>query len=187
MLGNTLETRGTYWEPNGNPLRTWRELSENTFGNQGKMKKNPPTPQLEKARHLGCMLGPSHGLHEISLHKRVRHLFLSQANTVCKEHPTSIINWGYLFCFILISWGCLISPTSFFCIEPIWLAHRDKKKLKLWSLPRIEDSMERRSASPFGFSCLLAHVFGPCMVLHKTTQHGSTFFLILQKNLAMFF
>jgi hypothetical protein len=43
------------------------ELSENTFGNQGKMKKNPLTTQLEKARHLGCMLGPSHWLHEKSL------------------------------------------------------------------------------------------------------------------------
>jgi hypothetical protein len=45
-LGNILRTFS---------LGTWRELSENTFGKQGIMKKNPPTPQLEKARHLGCM------------------------------------------------------------------------------------------------------------------------------------
>ncbi len=32
---------------------------------------------------------------------------------------------------------------------PIWLAHC-KKKLKLWRLPKIEDSMEKWSASPFG-------------------------------------
>jgi hypothetical protein len=30
------------------------------------------------------------------------------------------------------------------------LAHDPKKKLKLWRLPNIEDSMERWSASPFG-------------------------------------
>jgi hypothetical protein len=39
------------------------------------MKKNPPTRQLEKARHLGCMLGPSHWLYEISLSKTVGHHF----------------------------------------------------------------------------------------------------------------
>jgi len=37
----------------------------------------------------------------------------------------------------------------FFGNEPIWLAHC-KKKFKLWRLPKIEDSMERWSASPFG-------------------------------------
>jgi hypothetical protein len=62
-------------------------------------------------------------------------------------------------CFILISWGCRTSPTLlhlcffFFCNEPIWLAHR-KKKLKLWRLPKIEDSMEWWSASP-----PLAHLY----------------------------
>jgi hypothetical protein len=35
--------------------------------------------------------------------------------------------------------------------------------------------------------CLLAHVFRPCMGLHKTTQARFYIFLILQKNLAMFF
>ncbi len=37
------------------------------------------------------------------------------------------------------------------------------------------------------FPCLLAHVFRPCMGLHKTTQARFYIFLILQKNLAMFF
>jgi len=36
---------------------------------------------------------------------------LASANSPCKEH---LFNWGYLFCFILISWGCLTSPTFFF-------------------------------------------------------------------------
>jgi len=38
---------------------------------------------------------------------------------------------GYLFCFKLISWGCLTSSTFYFGNEPIWLAHRKKKK-KSW-------------------------------------------------------
>jgi hypothetical protein len=75
------------------------ELSENTFGNQGKMKKNPLATQLEKARHLGCMLGPSHWLHEKSLFKKSLSPFLAQVNTACKEQPTSIINWGELILF----------------------------------------------------------------------------------------
>jgi hypothetical protein len=33
------------------------------------------------------------------------------------------------------------------------------------------------------FSCLLALVFRPCMVLHETTQHGSTCFLYSAKEL----
>jgi hypothetical protein len=42
-------------------------------------KKSPPSPHPnlkgKKARHLQFMLGPSHWLHEISLHKRVCHHF----------------------------------------------------------------------------------------------------------------
>jgi hypothetical protein len=43
------------------------------IGNQGKMKKKLFSLQLKrkkKTRHLECMLGPSHWLHEISCHKR---------------------------------------------------------------------------------------------------------------------
>jgi len=109
--------------------------------------------------------------------------FLARANTTCKEQLTSIINWAYLFCFIIICWGCLTSSTLFFCNKPIWLAHCKKNLLKLWRFPKIEDYIERWSASP-GFSCLLAHVVGPCMVLHKTTQHGSTCFFNYAKELS---
>jgi hypothetical protein len=38
------------------------------------------------------------------------------------------------YLFRLINWECLTSPT-FFCNDPIWLAHC-KKKLKLWKLPK---------------------------------------------------
>jgi hypothetical protein len=40
------------------------EHSENILGTQGKMKKNPSHPKLKwkKARHLECLLGPSHWL-----------------------------------------------------------------------------------------------------------------------------
>ncbi len=78
-----------------------------------------------------------HWLHEISIFKTVDHHF-----------QLGLINWVYFLCFILISWGCLTSPTSFFfgCKEPIWLAHC-QKKLKLWRLPKIEDSLKRWSVS----------------------------------------
>jgi hypothetical protein len=33
------------------------------------------------------------------------------------------------------------------------------------------------------FSCLLAHVFRPCMVLHRNRQHGSTRFFHSAKQL----
>jgi hypothetical protein len=61
----------------------------------------------------------------------------------------------YLFCFILVvSWGCLISPTFFFvCNEPIRLAHHKKKELKLWRLSKIEDYMEIMVPPP------LAHLY----------------------------
>jgi len=41
------------------------------------LSSNPTTALLKgkKARHLECLLGPSHWLHEISLPKRVHHHF----------------------------------------------------------------------------------------------------------------
>jgi len=38
------------------------------------------------------------------------------------------------------------------------------------------------------FSCLLAHVFRPCMVLHKTTHHSSTcyFYSAKEHNIVLF-
>ncbi len=46
---------------------------------------------------------------------------------------------NYLFCSVLISWGCLTCSTFFsfflffFCNESIWLAHHKKKKKKSWN------------------------------------------------------
>jgi hypothetical protein len=93
MLGNTLGTWGTYlkplkihWELKGHILRTHRE--------QGGKKFLPPHPNLKskkKARHIECMLGPSHWLHEISLPRRVCHYF-----------------WPGLMPYLVIYRGCWI-------------------------------------------------------------------------------
>jgi hypothetical protein len=66
------------------------------------MKKNPSLPKLKKkkGRHLECMLGPSHWLHEISTPKRVWHHFWPQLTTLAKN--TLLINCGYLF-FVVTS------------------------------------------------------------------------------------
>ncbi len=53
-----------------------------------------------------------------------------------------VIELGYLFCFILISWGCLISPNFHFCNESIWLAHCKTKSSNYGGSRNIEDSME---------------------------------------------
>jgi hypothetical protein len=65
---------------------------------------------------------------------------LAWANTPWKEHPIYLFILEYFFCFILISWGCLTSSTFFYF---------GQKKVKLWRLPEIEDSIERWSASPY--------------------------------------
>ncbi len=72
----------------------------------------------------------------------------SLENNYCLDTNSFYKSSCSLFCFILISWGCTTSLTFYFCNEPIWLAHC-KKKFKLWRLPKIKDSMERWSASPF--------------------------------------
>jgi hypothetical protein len=61
MLGNTLQTCGTYWEPRKS---------------EKKIPPPPPPPNLKGKleMHLEC-IGPSHWLHEISLPKRVHHHF----------------------------------------------------------------------------------------------------------------
>jgi hypothetical protein len=64
---------GTHLELKGNIVRTHWEP-----GNMKTKSSNPPSQkkfEREKARHLECMFGPSHQLHEISLHKRVHHHF----------------------------------------------------------------------------------------------------------------
>jgi hypothetical protein len=94
---------------------------------------SPPKLKGKKARHLECMLGPSHWLHEISLPKRVPRHFWPQLIPLAKN---TLPIWGYLFCFILIVLGCLTSPKFFFCSEL-------QKKLNLWGFPKVEDSIER--------------------------------------------
>jgi len=54
---------GTHWELERNIVRTHWELGK------------PPNLKGKKSRHLECMLGPSHWLHEISIPKRVQHHF----------------------------------------------------------------------------------------------------------------
>ncbi len=100
--------------------------------------------------------------------------FLARANIACKEQPTSIINWGYLFCFILISWGSLTSSTLLFCNKPIWLA-QNRRFYERWSPPLLV------------FLFFLHMLLGPawfCIKPHSMVLHAS---FILQKNLAMFF
>jgi hypothetical protein len=48
----------------------------------------------------------------------------TQINLKCQNSCHPLLD---LFGFILISWGCLTSPTFFFCNEPIWLGHSQKK------------------------------------------------------------
>jgi len=71
---------GTHWdlgEHIGNLMGTHGELKRNMVGTHwepGKNEKNPlppPPPNLreKKARHLECMLGSSHWLHQIYLPK----------------------------------------------------------------------------------------------------------------------
>jgi hypothetical protein len=86
-LGNIL---GIHWELEGNIVQTNWEAGKNE-------KKSPPTPPQnikgKKARHLGCMLGPSHWLHEISLPKRLGHHF-SPGLTSLAKNTLPIQCWG---------------------------------------------------------------------------------------------
>jgi len=67
-LGNIL---GTHWELEGNIVQTHWEARKNE-------KKSPLHPQNikgKKARHLECMLGPSHWLHEFFFPKDLVTIF----------------------------------------------------------------------------------------------------------------
>jgi hypothetical protein len=72
---------GTHWELGERNENLMGTLKWNVVGTHWEPgEKIPPLPRPpnlkgKKARHLECMLGPSHWLHEISLPKRVRHLF----------------------------------------------------------------------------------------------------------------
>jgi hypothetical protein len=66
--------QGAIWEPDGNPLGTWREH----IGNKRKMKKIPPAPhlpKLQREKHFRVHAEPSHWLHEIFISKTVCHHF----------------------------------------------------------------------------------------------------------------
>jgi len=70
---------GTHWELERNIVRTNWELERSIVrtnwepGTNEKKSFIPPYLKGKKARHLKCMLGPFHWLHEISLPKRVCH------------------------------------------------------------------------------------------------------------------
>jgi hypothetical protein len=62
--GKTLRNWGTYWELEGNIVQTHWETGKHE-------KKTLPRPQNKKgkkARHLECMLGPYHRLHESKMY-----------------------------------------------------------------------------------------------------------------------
>jgi hypothetical protein len=56
-------------------MRTCKEHIGNRLGTREKCENSSPRLIRKKARHLECMLGPSHWPHEISLPKRVPHHF----------------------------------------------------------------------------------------------------------------
>ncbi len=59
-------------------MRCYGEHAGEHIGTRGNFLKPSPPQNLKgkkKARHLECLLGPSHWLHEISLPKRVCHYF----------------------------------------------------------------------------------------------------------------
>jgi len=90
MLGKIL---GTHWELQRNIARTHWEARKNE---KKSLPHPPPPPQNikgKKARHLECMLGPSHWLHEISLPKRLRHHFWHGLTPLAKNTPP-IQCWG---------------------------------------------------------------------------------------------
>jgi len=82
-----------HWEPDGNPLGTWRE---HVWEQRNFFKKSfcpPPQTWKKKIKALWVHAEPSHWLHEISMFQNCSSPFLAWANT-------PIINWGYLFDFI---------------------------------------------------------------------------------------
>jgi hypothetical protein len=128
-----LISEETHWEHGehfGNLMGTPWEIVGNTLGTNKKTKNPPPLPNP----HFSLVSWT---------------FYFQNDSSPFSTWTSTIINcWGYLFCFILISWVCLTIPTFLFCkanlIGPL------QKKLKLWRLPKIEVSMERWNASPFG-------------------------------------
>jgi hypothetical protein len=80
---------GTHWELERNIVRTHWEVGKNE-------KKISPPPQNIKGKitkHLECMFGPSHWLHEISLPKKLHHHFWHGLTPLAKNTPL-IECWG---------------------------------------------------------------------------------------------
>jgi hypothetical protein len=69
MLVNTLGTWGTYLKLDENPFGAQKEPGRN------EKKSSPPPPKLKRKKHIECMFGPSHWLHEISFPKNICHHF----------------------------------------------------------------------------------------------------------------
>jgi len=87
--GNLKNLMKSHWKLERNIVKTHWEPRKN------EKKSFPPELKKKKARHLECMLGPSHWLHEISPPKRVWHHFWPQLLALAKN--TLFINWGYFF------------------------------------------------------------------------------------------
>ncbi len=87
MLGKIL---GTHWELERNIVQTHWEVGKNE-----KKSLFPPPQNIKgkKTRHLECMLGPSHWLHEIPLPKRLHHHFWHGLMPFAKNTPL-IHCWG---------------------------------------------------------------------------------------------
>jgi len=142
---------GTHWE-----LREHRlEHDWNTRIKKFHPHASPPahSPKGEKMNPLGCMFSRLIGCMHILFPHIVATIFVPQLIPLLQStllQSTLYLFWGYLFCSILISWGCLTSPTFFLFAMSQFDWPMAKKKMELWRLPIIEDSTERWSASPFG-------------------------------------
>ncbi len=132
---NNMVLLGTSW---GTTWRTdWEKGGKKNLATTGpkRKKQDPPWEHAE----------PPHWLHETFVFK-----------TVCYQFWPALMagtwngEWGYLFCFVLISWWCFTSLTFFsFDNEPIWLAHHKKKVETKKEAPQ-NITLGRWSASPFG-------------------------------------
>jgi hypothetical protein len=93
MLGKIL---GTHWELERNIVRTHWEVEEN----EKKIFPPPhPTQNIKgkKTKHLECMFGPSHWLHEISLSKRLHHHFWHGLTPLAKNTPLISVGAHLIF------------------------------------------------------------------------------------------
>jgi hypothetical protein len=132
-MENTLGTWGTYQ----NRMGTHWELKGNIVGTHWQPGKNEkkilpapkisstPLPQNLKGKKQGttsaCLGLPTGCMKFLFPKEFITNFGLDYLISLAKITPpiNYCMNWGYLFCFILISLRCLTSPTFFFCNEPI--------------------------------------------------------------------